>query len=502
MKAPPLPNLTSKPESRETTREYDAEDNEEPEGEAQSSGDDEAMKDVSEDNDSSSELESATEEEASNAGNRKRKRAAVDDLEESYMRRIAKEEQVEEEKRRSAKAKRQKVEDEEDGGDTSSNETDESERSGISDESGESEEDEESDKENEKPSVPMHESLTGGRQTNEVEKSGRTVFMGNVSTAAITSKSAKKTLLKHLASFLSTLPETTGPHKVESIRFRSTPFTSGGHIPKRASYARREVLDDTTPSTNAYAVYTTAQAARKAPSALNGTLVLDRHLRVDNIAHPSAIDHKRCVFVGNLDFVDQEQSREDEESKKKKNSKPADVEEGLWRTFNSSTGGSKGKKSSKVESVRVIRDRATRVGKGFAYVQFYDQNGVEEALLLDGKKFPPMLPRKLRVTRAKKQAKKSSETGQAPNKGGDKTLQGRAGKLLGKAGAAKLKTGANEVNPQGALVFEGHRASEDASSRVKVKTKSRGLKGKPKTRSSKRAAAYRENRGKKEKSKN
>ncbi|RJE16778.1 nucleolar protein 12, partial [Aspergillus sclerotialis] len=93
----------------------------------------------------------------------------------------------------------------------------------------------------------MHESQTGETHANEVEKSSRTLFLGNVSTEAITSKSAKKTLLKHLGSFLSTLPESTGPHKVESIRFRSTPFTSGGHIPKRASYARKEILDDTTP---------------------------------------------------------------------------------------------------------------------------------------------------------------------------------------------------------------------------------------------------------------
>jgi nucleolar protein 12 len=44
------------------------------------------------------------------------------------------------------------------------------------------------------------------------------------------------------------------------------------------------------------------------------------------------------------------------------------VEEGLWRTFG---------QQGKVENVRVVRDPKTRVGKGFAYVQFY----VSSALL-------------------------------------------------------------------------------------------------------------------------
>ena len=54
---------------------------------------------------------------------------------------------------------------------------------------------------------------------------------------------------------------------------------------------------------------------------------------------------------------------EDGETKKKKRNKvPSDIEEGLWRTFS---------KVGKVENVRVVRDPKTRVGKGFAYVQFY-----------------------------------------------------------------------------------------------------------------------------------
>ena len=124
-------------------------------------------------------------------------------------------------------------------------------------------------------------------------------------------------------------------------------------------------MDTTTHSTNAYAVYTTKVACREAAKRLNGTTVLDRHLRVDQVAHPAKTDHKRCVFVGNLDFVDDDsnirEDAEDRKAKKSKSRKPADVEEGLWREFS---------KVGTVESVRVIRDQKTRVGKGFAYVQF------------------------------------------------------------------------------------------------------------------------------------
>ncbi|KAL2165426.1 hypothetical protein VTH06DRAFT_724 [Thermothelomyces fergusii] len=307
--------------------------------------------------------------------------------------------------------------------------------------------------------VPVHESIAADPTAAELEKANRTVFLSNVSVEAIKSTKAKKTLLRHLSSVLD--KNADPPQKIESIRFRSTPFQSAG-IPKRAAYIKKEVMEATTKSTNAYVVYSTTAACRLAVSQLNGTIVLDRHLRVDSVAHPAPIDHRRCVFVGNLGFVDDEtvyNTKVDEEGKevvvKRKRAKtPMDVEEGLWRVF--------GEKAGKVESVRVVRDPVTRVGKGFAYVQFYDGNAVESAILLNGKKFPPMLPRELRVSRCKAphktaravEARMSAKL--EKQKGGRKgdgaagasytpkltaeaqTLAGRASKLLGRFGAAKL----------------------------------------------------------------
>jgi len=365
--------------------------------------------------------------------------------------------------------------------------------------------------------VPQHESIVTCREDLELGKSSRTVFLANVSTLAIKSKAAKRTLLEHLASFTSSLPKQDVKHEVESLRFRSTAFASSG-VPKKAAFARKELMDTTTQSTNAYAVYSTQLAAREATKELNGSMVLDRHLRVDSVAHPAKIDHRRCVFVGNLGFVDDEtniNAAEDEENSKprRRAKERADVEEGLWRQFG---------KAGIVESVRVVRDKTTRVGKGFAYVQFEDANAVEQALLLNEKKFPPRLPRILRVTRAKnlkkvggprerktpfkrKGVSKSSYNQKVPPQ--VQSLSGRAGKLLGRAGAAHIRAARARCDPSSkatgvpkspeSIVFEGYRASRLQGKGVLKIGGAGKSQGKPRTRSSNRGAEFKAQGGKK-----
>ena len=292
---------------------------------------------------------------------RKRKRKdAHDDLEGQYMQNLARDEAREEVKRKklghSSAAKTGSP------GASSAIETDEdgSENDGVGTAN---------DQGSPLPDIPQHETLQASEAKSDVEKASRTVFLANVSTAAIKSKSAKRSLFEHLASFLPSLPKGSSEHKVESLRFRSTAFTTSA-VPKKAAFAKKDLMDSTTKSTNAYAVYTTQLAAREAIKRLNGTMVLDRHLRVDSVAHPAKQDHRRCVFVGNLGFVDDASAinaAEDKVNDKRprKVKEAADVEEGLWRQFG---------KAGTVESVRVVRDKTTRVGKGFAYVQFVVRN--------------------------------------------------------------------------------------------------------------------------------
>lgn len=287
---------------------------------------------------------------------RKRKRGDADDnLEQLYMERLAREEAKDTLKT----SKLAKVAETGRGDESSGAEGTETED--------QNDEVDEADSAIEPFSPPQHESKT--EENAEIEKASRTVFLGNVSTQAIVSKTAKKELLRHLASFFSSLSSGLGTdHTVESIRFRSTAYST--KLPKKAAFAKKDLMEATTKSTNAYAVYSTKLAAREAVKQLNGTVVLDRHIHVDQVAHPTKTDHRRCVFVGNLDFVDDDsQIREaneyGEEKKRKKNKVPGDVEEGLWRQFG---------KAGTVESIRVPRDPKTRVGKGFAYVQFVVSN--------------------------------------------------------------------------------------------------------------------------------
>lgn len=367
---------------------------------------------------------------------------------------------------------------------------------------------------------PQHESATASRSTDDLERATRTVFFGNVSTVVLTSKSSKRTLLAHLK-----LASSPSPLQIETIRFRSTPYADLKQ-PKKAGYVTGDVHDATAKSTNAYAVYKTAAMSRTAVSSLNGTIVLERHLRADSVAHPSKVDHRRCVFVGNLGFVDDESAivsaeNEDREArtegaKKRKAKPPGDVEEGLWRQFG---------KAGVVESVRVVRDAKTRVGKGFAYVQFQNADAVELALLYEGQKYPPMLPRKLRVTRAKNPKKTASATrrGAAPiqrqrrvaedeDEDADRRqreLQGRARKLFGKAGAASVnraesQDGARErrqpPRKMDGLIFEGTRATKQGGTQRRLasgKGPSKRGKGKPTTRSSRRGTAWKASGGQK-----
>ncbi|KAI1505279.1 hypothetical protein F5X99DRAFT_368884 [Biscogniauxia marginata] len=440
---------------------------------------------------------------------RKRKRRDDhDDLEDNYMRKLAEDEEKEIQQEKRHKGKSGEV------------------TNGIISKEAAGQTDEE---ENGAPIV--HESLAQTKEDHpdiELDKANRTLFIGNISAEAITSSKEKKVLTSHLESPLSALESSTGPHKIESIRFRSTAFSTGA-MPKRAAFITKSLMTATTKSTNAYAVYSTPQAARTALKALNGSIILDRHIRVDSVAHPSAVDHRRCVFVGNLGFVDDETvintNAEGETTTKKRTKVPADTEEGLWRTFEQHAG--------KVESVRVPRDEKTRVGKGFAYVQFYDGNDVEAALLLNGKKFPPLLPRILRVSRAKDPRKtalamerttktklqnikvgdiKSKSTKYKPKITAEQhSRAGRAGKLFGRSGAARQQhefKGAHRkredkkedagnrsvMRTPEQVVFEGRRASQKDGKPKDLKFgKGKGKKGAigVKGRGAQRAAEWR-----------
>ncbi|GCE97587.1 nucleolar protein 12 [Zygosaccharomyces mellis] len=240
----------------------------------------------------------------------------------------------------------------------------------------------------------------------ELEKAERTVFVGNVPADVITDKSLYRQFRKLFQDEMS----------LESIRFRSISFEVP--LPRKVAFVQQK-LHKSRGSINAYVVYKDRNSVSSVCSRLNGQVFVDRHLRVDSVTHPAKHDNKRSVFVGNLDF------EEDEES--------------LWKHFGS---------CGEIEYVRIIRDPKTNVGKGFAYVQFRDFPNVNKALLLNDKPLESNgRSRNLRVTRCKNLKKSSNNSGiQSLKNGGifdklsesHKTKLGRAKKVLNKADSAQL----------------------------------------------------------------
>ncbi|ODQ66743.1 RNA-binding domain-containing protein [Nadsonia fulvescens var. elongata DSM 6958] len=252
-----------------------------------------------------------------------------------------------------------------------------------------------------------HESISNPDK--EVDKAERTIFVGNISSSTITKKADYASLKALFAVF----------GKIESVRFRSISFSE--ILPRKVAFVKHKFHSERD-TVNAYIVYSSKDSIRKALK-LNSTVFLKNHIRVDSVAHPAKHDNKRSVFIGNLSF----------EAK----------EEPLWEYFG---------KCGDIEFVRIIRDSKTNVGKGFAYVQFQDTNGVAKALLLNKKKMPS--GRELRVTRCKN-IKKPSSSLPGSNKpfkvenkkltDEEKTRLGRAHKMVGKAAKSQISNAVEGV---------------------------------------------------------
>eukprot|EP00475_Leptophrys_vorax_P038933 TRINITY_DN6952_c1_g1_i1.p1 TRINITY_DN6952_c1_g1~~TRINITY_DN6952_c1_g1_i1.p1 ORF type:complete len:439 (+),score=167.44 TRINITY_DN6952_c1_g1_i1:58-1374(+) len=189
----------------------------------------------------------------------------------------------------------------------------------------------------------------------------RTIFMGNVPILAQTKEVRK--LLQSLG-----IEKTS----IDSIRFRSVPVTSV-HKPRKLCIAHEDFNTAHRSSKNAYVVFTTDELAQRALELLEESrdkLVLsEKHLRFDLVGQGKAPrDNSKSVFLGNLPF---------------------DIEEEeIWEHFQN---------CGTIFDVRVIRDRMTNAGKGFAYIRFADKPSVKNALLFNDSE---LKGRKLRVKKA------------------------------------------------------------------------------------------------------
>lgn len=258
-------------------------------------------------------------------------------------------------------------------------------------------------------------------------RDARTIFLGNVpievakSKVCLLSFSHALTLLTDCQSSLKVFKKYILLHvpgaKIETLRFRSVAFqrptstasaapvprthslertaewraTKGDEVPapqprlgpgdkKKVAFIKHE-LHEEVDAVTVYVVFAYGadlapdEAAKGAVAALDNIQYLDHTLRADTIGGGIG-DPKRTVFVGNLDFASREEdvrvffeglvSAErgprgtvtggDSDSEDEGDTDDPNAHEAKPKTW--------------VTRVRIIRDKDTQLGKGFAYVQF------------------------------------------------------------------------------------------------------------------------------------
>lgn len=275
----------------------------------------------------------------------------------------------------------------------------------------------------------------------ELEKASKTVFIGNLPQSVLTDKKVYKTFLKLFSTPIKsnevdvTSADDDKHYKIKSCRFRSIAFSEP--LPKAVAFKQLK-LDPKRDSINCYLVYENFErkTISKVIAHFNSYVFEGHHLRVDSVMNPAKQDVARSVFVGNLDFEE--------------------LEENLYQHFQQLAVTSPDEKL--IEYVRIVRDPKTQMGKGFAYVQFYDSSYVNKAIeLLNNKKMAKSINKKsreLRVTRCKKTFtpinKNNSKTANLNDK--QKSTLGRAQKVLGKMDRKLIRE---------SLTIEGERATQD-----------------------------------------
>ncbi|KAF8195586.1 hypothetical protein BJ912DRAFT_957479 [Pholiota molesta] len=160
------------------------------------------------------------------------------------------------------------------------------------------------------------------------------------------------------------------------------------------------------------------RAALSAAEKCDGTVFMERMIRVDLVAKSkntipttesdeavtkAAIletDPRLSVFVGNLDFASKEEDLRVffESLMTTEKGQPPTMRNG--KDQDESAASDPKKPATWVTRVRIVRDKDTQLGKGFAYVQFADRECVDELLALEEEKLK-FAKRKLRVQRCK-----------------------------------------------------------------------------------------------------
>lgn len=211
----------------------------------------------------------------------------------------------------------------------------------------------------------------------EAEREARTLFVGNVPVGKKTQAKVKRLFAQQVG-------------QVESVRLRSVPI-GGAAIPSNSGFkVMRKVSVNKgsfskaveQPTCVAYVVFAAVASLEKALAREESFTLLGNTLRVDRAASSKKdrlFERRRTVFIGNLPFVATENM----------------VMEYFSQHLN-----------CRVTSVRLIRDKASNMGKGIGYVLLPSEELLEPALKLNGEEFQGRQIRVSRCERAKAEKQK------------------------------------------------------------------------------------------------
>ncbi|CAD1472645.1 unnamed protein product [Heterotrigona itama] len=221
--------------------------------------------------------------------------------------------------------------------------TDNDEDDDISDE-----EDEESEEEKVEKSNSINNSGEEDSYLEDLKKDKRTIFVNNLP-KNITKKKVEKLFKKF--------------GKIDTVRLRGK-IPKSLNIPKRTAAITND-LHSKLKSIYAFVKFESEESVKKALS-VNGEIFEGNYLQV-RASHKSDNDYdpKKAVFIGNLHFN-------------------IDINT-IRKHF---------KQCGEIESVRIVQDKDSRVGKGFGYVNFKSKDAVALALELNG---TTILNREVRV---------------------------------------------------------------------------------------------------------
>ncbi|CAI5447433.1 unnamed protein product [Caenorhabditis angaria] len=185
------------------------------------------------------------------------------------------------------------------------------------------------------------------------EDNAKTIFVGNMPLTA-----TEKSVRKLFAEF----------GQIDSVRLRNV-IPKNAKISKRIAHLTGKFSEKQT-SLTFYVKFVDAESVEKSLK-LNGTKIEEHTIRVDKCGQKKEFGKDLAVFVGNLPF---------------------DISEDALHDFFTAQIGP-------VDAVRIVRDKETGQGKGFAFVNFKDDSSTSLALSMEKIE---MEKREIRITKVMK----------------------------------------------------------------------------------------------------